>query len=85
MAGLKVSAKTSQKISIGADTFRLKVLSHIIIVEATTSGGKGKNPVAMTKLSILGKNIGQAGDQTRDLLFLISDTLLTAVSTMILL
>ena len=27
MAGLKVLAKTSQKISIGADTFRLKV-SH---------------------------------------------------------
>ena len=25
MAGLKVLAKTSQKISIGADTFRLKV------------------------------------------------------------
>ena len=25
MAGLKVSAKTSQKIRIGADTFRLKV------------------------------------------------------------
>ena len=29
MAGLKVLAKTSQKISIGADTFRLKVGHHM--------------------------------------------------------
>ena len=30
MAGLKVLAKTSQKISIGADTFRLKVVAPVL-------------------------------------------------------
>ena len=43
------------------------LLSHITIVETTDSSERGMNHVAWLS-SILGKNIGRAGDRTNDLL-----------------